>query len=737
MNNFKIDFCESTRVWTVTVKNEFTVGPVDYIAGVTVLTYPATKDKYEDVRYLMGLLVTKISVVDHYCSGVADRTLAIIPSDKFTPITVLSDSPTRVMPVSKMFRDVPVSLDIRNIALNSCKNFIPGYEHFVTGAFVSTRANLEGIEALRDKMAKTSATMDISPTLFKAVLGYYLIEFQTALNQTMPSIDPDVAYNLKFNPNAGMGFKHYDLPTLKTKRDFAPFARRALANILTKLFEYIGMSEYLIPVMVHIYMAKPEVRPFDGDPDKIRLIGMVGQLHDMITKLVDTAYMIGFRRWRGCMIGSSIWSSLPYLLLYNLQIPEFNMLPEEVRREFSVSETFVKDETRGTDLKYVLWTADASGQDVSFTASGLFAFLMLRYFWVNTSDKSMMDGFNELFAYETACANAKIVQWFGKMWYIVTGIMTSGYHTTSDIDSLMLVTMITCAVVEITLAKGIHPKFAMGSNILSVYGDDIVGRMPVEIYQHMGVDDSGYPVELARVLQRYGVTLKRGETKFYYPKFHKNNSQRHINRFFTKIRDDEIVSEGIHMLQRYFVKYDMDMNPLHPDSKQWCFIMPWRHTGAYATRIATDAQGFKGKLGRAEEGDMDVRLGAYVKAFGLLMDAGPNRKAHLFIKDFLNTIARADPRVPLCAYQVARGELSEVFKKLDPYKLEDCLPAITDIWDWTDERSYLWVTSHIGVTSRLMEIKNPYFKFKYIKDFDGIEGRPKYYASKGKIYSTN
>ena len=189
------------------------------------------------------------------------------------------------------------------------------------------------------------------------------------------------------------------------------------------------------------------------------------------------------------------------------------------------------------------------------------------------------------------------------------------------------------------------------------------------------------------------------------------------------------------MLQRYFVKYDFNMNPLHPDCKKWAFIMPWRKTGAYATRIATDAQGFKGKLGRKEEGFLDHRLAAYVKAFGLMMDAGPNRVAHLFIKSFMKEIASMEPQIPICAYQVARGELADVFKKLDPYKLEMCLPAITDIFDWPDDKSYFWVTSHIGVCSNLMELKHPYFRYVRTGDYDGKQEHVNYFVEKGKINS--
>lgn len=724
MNNFQVDKCVSERLWRVTVRNTFTVGFTTYTKDSLVMTFPLSAEPYQDVKYILTTLVSRVSYMDHYVSSLADRTLALIPSDKFTPITVLSDSPTRCFSVSDMFKEVAVHEVIRSFAVDAAAEVCPYYKMYVAGAFVSTIPTQKNIEALRDKMAKTPATMDINPDLFKGVLAYYLHVWKAKDHQLYPSVDPKTPYCLKYNPNAGVGFRHWNIPSIRNKRDFAPFARRALERILKRMPEFIGMSEWLIPPMVHTYTAKPEVRSMDAELGKIRLIGTVGQLHDQITKMVDSPFLMGFRKWSGCMIGSSIWSSLPYLLMYHLKIREFNKLPGFIKKCFTVPS--VDDDSWNN---YVLWVADASGQDVSFTAAGLFAFLMLRYFWVNTGDPTCMDVFNELFAFETASANAKIVQWFGNMWYIVTGIMTSGYHTTSDLDSVMLVVMITCALVDITLPHGEHPKTVMDDCLLAVYGDDILGRMPKKYVKYMGLDERGFPKTLADQLKVYGVTLKEGETKFYI------NTRSHRNKFFTAIENDEIVpgKDGVHMLQRYFVKYDINMKPLHPDAQDFAFIMPWRKTEAYATRLGTDANGFMGKAGRDDDRDMDPYLGAYVKGFGLLMDAGPNYVAHCMIKRFLVRLAQHDDRIPKAARVVGRGLLEEVFKRLDPYLAQECYAIISKVWRWPDIESYYYVVSHIQVSEKLMNIKNPEFDYLYVADLDNIRTKVRSYVKDGKF----
>lgn len=717
MNNFHIKYEPADREWTVTVKEDFDNAACSYKKNTTVLRYSAAGDKRAEMRYIIGLLLTKIVVHDLRQEHLADNTLAILPSDKFIPITVLTTSVTRTRLVKDMFTVVPPNLDIRECGRLACEQICPKYTHHLVNAYVSTIPTIENITALRDKMAKGDATFDIDPVIFKAVVVLLLKLFDVANNQMLPSVSPETPYNLKFNPNSGVGFKHWNIPIARNKRNNAPFSRRALAKIISDMPEFIGRSEDLIPIPVHTYGAKPEVRSWDAELGKIRLIGMIGQLHDQISKMVGLPFMQGFRRWKGCMIGSSIWSSFPYWLMYAVDVGEFNMIPEHIRLG-----KFVVD----LKEKLIYFIGDVSGQDVSFKPTSLFVMLVMRYFWVSLGDRSAMDSFNEFFAFETAFINVKIMQWFGDMWYAVMGIMTSGYHGTSDIDSLMITIGLLCGAIELTRGK-VHPIQIFKQFRLAVYGDDVVGRFPIEWIDYFGADHNGYPDKLAAVLQKYGITLKKGETYVL------RQNRKHRNKFFTHIKDDEIVSAGVHMLQRYMVKYDANMNPLHPDSKNYHWIHPWRKTDAYATRLATDAYAFKGKPGRDDERDQDPYLGAYIKAFGLLLDSGPNRVAHRLCKEFMLNIATIRPYAPKVAHIAARGKLDEIMHRLDYLACEACLPAVNDIYCWPDDVSYNFVTSKMGVSGDFLEKKFPKFKYARVADVD-YSVRMKPYLKNGNVY---
>lgn len=717
MNNFDISYDPTSSCWSVKVLKDFSSGACSYKENEVVLNYNAAGDKRAEMRYIIGLLVTKLTIHDPQADRLADNTLAIIPSDKFIPITVLTTSPSKMRRVDKMFVEVPPNLEIRKCGELAAKAICSKYTHHVLNAYVSTIPTIENLEALRNKMAKGNCNFDIDPTIFRCTIAMLLKKFDVRNNQMLPSVNPSTPYNLKFNPNAGVGFKHWNIPISRNKRNNAPFARKALARIISEINDYIGRSEDLIPIPVHTYTAKPEVRSFDAELGKIRLIGMMGQMHDQISKMVGLPFMQGFRRWPGCMIGCSIWSSFPYWLMYSMKIDEFNRIPEHVRLGKTVDDP---------KEKYVLMIADVSGQDVSFKPTTLFTMLIMRYFWVSTADKSCMDAFNEFFSFESAFVNVKIMQWFGNMWYAVMGIMTSGYHGTSDLDSLMIVIGLFCAALEVTRGK-VHPVDVFDNFHLAVYGDDVVARFPVEWIAYFGSDHLSYPSKLGAVLLKYGITLKPGETKIY------KQTRSHRNKFFTLIKDDEIISEGVHMLQRHFVKYDIDMKPVHPDSKNYAWILPWRRTDAYATRLATDAYGFLGKPGRDDDRDMNPYLGAYVKAFGLLMDAGPNKIAHRLCKEFMSNIAALCPDVPKAAHVVARGQLEEILHRLDLESASACLPAITDIYLWPDEISYNFVCSKMGVKTGFFEKKFPQYKYARVADID-YSTKMKPYLRDGNVY---
>jgi len=112
--------------------------------------------------------------------------------------------------------------------------------------------------------------------------------------------------------------------------------------------------------------------------------------------------------------------------------------------------------------------------------------------------------------------SAKIVQWFGDMWYMVLGIMTSGYHGTSHIDTLMLVLITLMSFIALGKVNGIHPKVIVECLKMVAYGDDLVLRYPKDWNAWLGVRESDmFPETFAAEMLRCGGILKPGETRVY------------------------------------------------------------------------------------------------------------------------------------------------------------------------------------------------------------------------------
>lgn len=703
----------------VTSRAEVEVGARHYPKGDTVFELPRTcKGSMWDMKLCLQRLEHM-----HRCDALnpddrGEFILSHLYSDKFIPMSVYTTSPSKMQSVKEMFKVQEDTTDIKGLAKRVVEQIAPQYVTHVTDAYVSSIPTEENLYALQEKFCKGSAKWDVNPMIFQATLAIMVKRMEVAKYQMIPTIDPDVAGTLGLNPNAGTGFKHWNIPIARNKRNYAPYMDEALKQILEQMPKYVGHAEDIIPPMMHVNCIKKEVRAHDAEKGKVRVIGMVGLLHDMITKLVSTPFMQGFQKWESCLIGTSVWKSLVPMCMKALRIGEFNDLPEGVRGGYTVE-----------DLKELLafFTLDLSSQDLSFKPGLLFALLMFRSFYVNGEVPAFNDVFNEMFAYETASVSAKQMEWFGKVYYMVLGIMTSGYGNTSHIDTFMLAVNKIMAMINLGMANGVHPKDIIEQMLMVLYGDDDVSRFPVAWLPWLDVDPTnGFPRGLAAEMAKLGCTLKPGETKVYV------GQRGHRNKFFTRIKNDEIISEGVHILQRYFVKYDQHYNPLPPDSKRYFKILPWRKTDAYCTRMATDANGFRGKEGRLDDDPMDPYLACYVKNFGLLMDAGPNRKAHSICKGMMREIALAHPDVPKVAPQAARGMLQDIVKKLGESCL-DVLPAVANIWQWDDECSFHYVVSRMGIDCTWNDAKEPDFLWNKVSAVDDVR-RKDPYLKDGNVY---
>jgi hypothetical protein len=691
MNNFTIAM-QDDQTWTVSVKDDIQLGARFFGKGDVVFTMGVSlSDKRDDVNILLNRLLDYYKINQAPPESSSDAILANIHSDKWIPISVVTDSPTKMPECSKLFRNVPQDGFIRKLASQACLDICPDMVRYVEEAYISTIPDAKNLFALKDKMSASQSKWDANPVLLKAVIGILVHRFKVTQWQMNPDMLPSVVSKLRFNPVSGAGFRHLDLNLNPyNKRNLAPFVETQLRTILEEMPNYIGHAEDLIPVMVHTYTPKEEVCGADREPGKIRLIGMCGLLHDMISKLMNTPFMQGFQKWEGCLIGTSIWGTLVPMVMKALRIPEYNNFRDGLIKE------------KITPLPYrVYLTVDLSGQDVSFKPALLFALLMFRHFYVKHEIPEFKDVFDEMFSVEAASVDAKIILWFGNVYRLVVGLMTSGYQGTSHLDTLMLTLNQYMALITIGLNNGVHPKTVVESVHMVVYGDDVILSFPKSWIPYLDITkDTYFPSEFARQMAILGCTVKPGETKIYREK------NTHKLPFFTHIVDDKIVSEGVHILQRYFVKFDSNYNPLHPDTREYFVILPWRKTDVYATRMGTDAHGFLGKEGRNQKKTNTMKLvNAYVKAFGLLMDAGPNRTAHRMLKRFMLGLEYTCPGVAAMAAQETSA-LGEYLIKLGGDS-PDCLPFLSQIIDWDDDDSFRIIVSKMHLKAGWWLVKEP------------------------------
>jgi hypothetical protein len=398
--------------------------------------------------------------------------------------------------------------------------------------------------------------------------------------------------------------------------------------------------------------------------------------------------------------------------------PDFNKYPDYMRNYQVVND-------HSKDCCYI--TLDISAQDWSFTPALLFLCLLFRLFYCDFSSTSEMEKFLEMFAVESGWVNAKLVQWFGGYYYIMLGVMASGYLGTSHIDTLM--SIITFYMASILLARedGIHPKEVIENVFPIFYGDDTAIRMDRKYLSLYGCDKSSYPYRLANTCKTLGVVLKPGETYIVVP------CETHKDRFYTHIEDDVIISPGVHILQRYFVKYSRDHRPLHPDAPNCSYIRPWRVTTAYCTKMGTDAFGWKGKPGRLDPRESFPPIQFYIKLFGLLCDAGPNKTAHYIIKAAMRRIVELYPGVNVAASQgLFKDTIGETLIRLGfDFKVANNL--CSEIVFQDDEVSYKKILSYISVAAGTSDIKFPNWRTCDMDHLLNTKTEFRYFCREGRV----
>lgn len=689
---------EGDGSWVVVARKEVETRLFKADPGQCVFQLPGSGDDSVDMKTCINLLAHTFRIAEASSDSVGDRVLSYLYSPKYIPISMFTSSTTRSPKVANLFADIKPNAHIKELGLNAVMTVDPAYADHVTGAYLSTVPSLENLSALRDKMCKTGTVYDANLAHFKAVFGFLLCDFKAHSWQMDASVDPDVPYFLNYNPNSGVGFKHWELHYSRTKRDMAPYARRVVKKFLRLVKDNIGSGEDLLPPQVYTYTTKAEIRSVEEAPGKVRLISMVGLVWDFVSKLCTLPFMRGLEKWYGCLIGTSVWSTFTYTLLRGAREPEFMNLEEHMR-----GESFVPDDP----TKFMWVIADISAHDMSYSPVGLFGYLLFRLFYVTYADKYDEDIFKEMFSVEMGGVNSKVVQWFGGYTYMVLGLMASGWLGTSHIASLMTIFSTYLVLLDV-FGKEIGAIATLKEPKLFVYGDDFALKLPKYFYDKV----DGATQKIIESFKKHGLTIKPSAFSVFQP------MKRHKNRLFTHIRHDEIISPGVNILQRYLVKYNDRHQAMHPDAKDYAYIMPWRNTSSYATRFAMDAHNFLGKEGRNDTRRFDPYVMAYIKNYSLLLDAGPNRKAHNLIKEMMRNIEAYKPGTAKAAYYADRGVFDEIGKKLGP-KSDLCFPYITQCVFLPDKKTYAWVVSHIVVDSEARFLKKPEYKFRSVAAVHG------------------
>jgi len=632
------------------------------------------------------------SIIEAILSGICGHN--IFPISVFQPFKIILPK------ASSYFKLVVPNEVFRMIAL---RHVPKGKERYVTGCFLSTSPSVAGLVKVAAKFGTDNFHWNVSPARLRAVLTYFIYDLRSIFVADY-KFPYEAVTELPYNPSSSAGYPIYGISGNLKKKDIAALVRVHTKWAIDKIIIDPIEGYYRFPTFMYRFYPKAEVLDPDEDKGKVRVIGTVGPIGDNVSRLVSAPAMSHWARYRSCFIGVSIYSTLVYTSLKTMHHHEFMRIKVEFRDE----DIKVRDPAK---TAYIV--LDLSGQDVSFTPLLLFITSWLRLFSskYQNSTRADLEVLISLFVTEMGFANCKTVQWLDKMFYVFLGIMCSGYLMTSHIDTISLIFVIWLIITCILVDAGFRNPFSFWEFFdKMVYGDDTIMAVPLELIEYFG-NDEGVPTILIAEFQKFGLTLKPKETRVYVPE------PGHVDKFFTLIKDDEIVSSGVHFLQRYFVKYDEYLNPVHPDQPAQ-YILPWRPSNKIICKASIDPSNW-------ESFGTEIYAAAFAKAFGLIMDAGPNKTMHIFLRNIMKEYLRLDPDADYKArFLSSTGFFSDVLKKFGHFDQT----FLVEFRKMSYEESYFWVCNHITLGPFAHLYKNPATDVTDYREFLTPQFVSKYYS---------
>lgn len=574
-----------------------------------------------------------IDVVDFQGAGCPyDKFLATLSCDKWKQLRVWwSRIPRSSSSVDFIVDNFVGNPDVRM----QLRDFVPlGLLVHYDGAYVNMGMTTAGfaklvykLEGVRDDLGRPYFHVTIPDHVFEAIGLSFLSDLRMSQQGYPLDASRKVVLFDKYRKKAAYGFCGYEFQCFGTKGQFVEAHFRHLRYVYWALSQGESIHN-LLPPPCYDMSRKNEVRTADVDPDKIRLIMNPNMMTNHISELTMRPMYHSMKQCNWYLGGLSVTDTFLPKLLLSLHHPL-------ARHFFPEAKVY-----RGPCVYLAL---DIASQDNAHLPKEL-RFLHETFYLLPAVPEATIEWWTDVLSYELGWSDCKVFNMWGGHFVAGFGVVATGQNKTAAVQSMHGRYMWKYMLSAVAPKQWLELDRSIGAGFM---GDDTSARVPLPLADHFF--PSGLPGIVAAG-RSVGITYKASQSHYLRP------CPEHQDRFFTHIRNDEIISQGLVMLKRHWVKFSIDLEPLHPDAVRFHAILPWRSSDELVARIALCPENWKSHT--------RPWVNWFKKAFGLLLDAGCNKTCH----DMIVAMIRAQRE----AYPDQWFEAVEGFKEEDYYYHKMC-----------------------------------------------------------------
>lgn len=605
------------------LNGQFTLGPFPIALGSEITTLDVTGLNLADSIMLGKCFVLSecsyLSVEDdesfNGTGNSMDFFMSNMNSGKYIPTHYSRSRPRPVASADQFFK--PFSADLAVKA--EIRNFIPSkYLRFYDGAYINTDLSMGAMFKLYEKMRGVAddsgniiTTMNMSDEDYRTVFTIFLQNVGIADHNIPIRITPESLMRNHFRGAAGTGADPY-LQEVKGTKGSNLDVHFDRIKWISRMLSRGKRPEEFLPPWLHVICPKAEVRSPDVDPEKIRLVWMQNMEVGTLTKQISAPMQKQLEGTLWYMPGKGLMGKmLPWILLAFAH-PDFSKFRPDWKAP-------------PRDIAYAGF--DLSTQDLSYIGKVMMTCMVTGALLLKPPDKSV-EVLLPLIAYIWAWTICKLAQlWGGKAYYTV--VFASGSDLTTIMDTIMDYFVFHVGIYKLCESKSMDPLEVFPLLKIICYGDDTGVSGPVWLMEIL-FPQGDFTAFSTIVKDTCGAVFKPSQCFLYVP------VPDHRDRFYTWIdEDNQVISPGFKMLQRQWIKYDKNLKPLHPDSKEWHCVLPWRHTSDLVPKLGLDVKNWKDSK--------RPWVAWYQKAFGLLIDSVANAESHNMIKAAMEYVQELYP----------------------------------------------------------------------------------------------